>query len=120
MSDNNASILKIFGVILMAFGLVYAMVGTLAFLGSGLELMPGHKAGEMLVVALAYLVALVGFIGGVACLRGKSRSARMVGLVIVVVGAIALVYELLAAANLNFFDCLAVFFGVALCAAARE
>ena len=58
--SNNSASLKVLGVIALLFGLVYAVVGTLVLMGLLEGLLPGHETQEIIVIVLAYAVALFG------------------------------------------------------------
>lgn len=118
MSNNSAS-LKVLGGIMVVFGFVYAIVGTLALVGSLQGALPGHEAGEALVVVLAYVVAVLGIVCGVACIKGNNGTARTLGLVFGVVGLVALIYAQLTQGTFNSFDCVAMVFGIAIYSLAK-
>lgn len=59
---SNSGTLKIFGAVALLFGIVYAILGTLALTGAVSGLLPGHEAQEALVVVLAYAVAILAII----------------------------------------------------------
>ena len=56
--NTNRTTLKIFGVIMLLFGIVYGIVGSLALAGTLQGVLPGHQTQEILVIVLAYGVAL--------------------------------------------------------------
>ena len=53
MKNSNATALKLIGMIMIVFGLIYAVVGTLALMGTLNNVLPGHETQEVLVVVLA-------------------------------------------------------------------
>ena len=60
--NTNRTTLKIFGVIMLLFGIVYGIVGSLALAGTLQGVLPGHQTQEILVIVLAYGVALLAII----------------------------------------------------------
>lgn len=70
MDKNNSSVLKVFGIVMILFGAVYAILGTVALMGELGGLLPAHADQETLIVVLAYGVALLAIICGVACVKG--------------------------------------------------
>lgn len=120
MKNTNKSALKFTGIIMIVFGVVYAIVGTLALMGTISGALPGHEAQEMLVVALAYAVALFALICGIVCVKGITGMAKVFGAIFAVVGAIGLIYLQVAQDSFSVFDCLAVCFGISICCIASK
>ena len=114
MKNSNMTALKAIGIFMIIFALVYALVGTLALAGTLTGVMPGHETQEMIEVALAYAVALLGLICGIVCVKGITGSAKVFGLLFGVLGLAALVYQQVAQDSFSIFDCLAMCFGVAI------
>lgn len=114
MKNSNMTALKAIGIFMIIFALVYALVGTLALAGTLTGVMPGHETQEIMVVALAYAVALLGLICGIVCVKGITGSAKVFGLLFGVLGLAALVYQQVAQDSFSIFDCLAMCFGVAI------
>ena len=78
MKNTNTTALKFTGIIMIVFAIVYAIVGTLALIGTVNGALPGHESQETLVVVLAYAVALFALICGVACVKAAvCRPARL-------------------------------------------
>ena len=89
-------------------------VGTMALAGVISGALPGHETQEMLIVALGYAVALLALLCGIACVGGKTGSARTFGMIFAVLGAAGLIYQQVAQGTFSTFDCLAMCFGVAI------
>ena len=62
MDKNNSSVLKVFGIVMILFGAVYAILGTVALMGELGGLLPAHADQETLIVVLAYGVALLAIV----------------------------------------------------------
>lgn len=120
MDKNNSGVLKVFGIVMILFGAVYAILGTVALMGELGGLLPGHAAQETLIVVLAYVVALLAIICGVACMKGAVNVCRPMGLLFAVVGLVSLLYMQFTQDSFNIFDCIAMVFGIAISVAAGK
>ncbi|HIT33363.1 MAG TPA: hypothetical protein IAC31_01870 [Candidatus Faecousia intestinigallinarum] len=114
MKKTNLTALKFTGIIMIVFALIYAIVGTLALMGTINGALPGHESQEVLVVVLAYAVALFAFICGVVCIKGKTGLAKVFGAIFAIVGFGSLVYLQVAQNTFNIVDCMAACFGVSI------
>lgn len=116
MSNNNGNsgVLKLFGVIALLFGALYAILGTLALMGTVSGLLPGHEAQEALVVILAYAVAVLAIICGAACIKGAYSICRTLGLVFALIGLISVIYLQLTQNSFSMADCIAFVLGAAI------
>ena len=43
-NNNNSGVLKFFGILMILFGLIYAILGTVALMGKLGGVLPGHDA----------------------------------------------------------------------------
>ena len=77
MKNTNSGALKACGIIMIIFGVVYALVGTMALAGVVSNVLPGHEAQEVLIVVLAYAIALLGLICGIVCIKGITGAAKV-------------------------------------------
>ncbi len=109
---TNSGSLKILGFVMIAYALVYGLLGTLSLTGTVRGVLPGHEAQEVLVIVLAYGVALLTLICGIACIRGSRNTAKITGLVFAVLGLVSQCYLLITGNGLNIFDVLAIVLGV--------
>ena len=102
---KNTGVLKGFGFVMIIFGVIYAILGTLALAGVLGGILPGHESQEVLVLFLAYATA---------CLRGNMQTARIFGGIIAVIGLVSLIYLQITQDTFNLFDCIAVVLGVSI------
>ena len=114
MKDYNKSGLKAIGILMVIFGLLYALVGTLALAGVLSGVLPGHETQQVLVVVLSYGVALLALLCGVVCIAGNAGAAKVFGILFAVLGFASLVYQQLANDSFSTFDSIAMCFGVAI------
>ena len=119
-SKQSSGALKGFGVVLLLFGLVYAVVGTLALVGTMKGVLPGHETQEILVVVLAYAVAVLNVLTGIVCLAGARTAARVLGVIVAIVGAAGVIYNQIALDSFNYFDFVSLLLGISIVAAAKN
>lgn len=114
--DNNKvfGVLKIWGILLILLGVVYAVLGTLALAGTLQGVLPGHEAQEILVTVLAYAVALLAVISGIACIKGARSFCMVMGLLLTVVGAVSLIYVQVTQQFFSYFDIIFVLLGISM------
>ena len=118
--NTNRTTLKIFGVIMLLFGIVYGIVGSLALAGTLQGVLPGHQTQEILVIVLAYGVALLAIICGILCLKNVAAGAMVTGILLALLGLAGVVYNQIALDSFNLFDMLGLLFGVSIAATAMK
>ena len=118
--NTNRTSLKIFGVIMLLFGIVYGIVGSLALAGTLQGVLPGHQAQEILVIVLAYGVALLAIVCGILCLKNVATGAMVTGILLALLGLAGVVYNQIALDSFNLFDMLGLLFGVSIAATAMK
>ena len=119
-SKQSSGALKGFGVVLLLFGLIYAVVGTLALVGTMKGVLPGHETQEILVVVLAYAVAVLNVLTGIVCLAGARTAARVLGVIVAIVGAAGVIYNQIVLDSFNYFDFVSLLLGISIVAAAKN
>lgn len=117
---TNRTTLKIFGVIMLLFGIVYGIVGSLALAGTLQGVLPGHQTQEILVIVLAYGVALLAIICGILCLKNVAAGAMVTGIILALLGLAGVIYNQIALDSFNLFDMLGLLFGVSIAATAMK
>lgn len=114
MKDTNKTALKFTGIIMIVFAIIYAIVGTLALIGTIKGVLPGHESKEILVVILAYAVALFALICGIVCVKGNTGSAKIFGVIFAIMGLLSLIYLQVTQGTFSMADCLAACFGISI------
>ena len=118
--NTNRTTLKIFGVIMLLFGIVYGIVGSLALAGTLQGVLPGHQTQEILVIVLAYGVALLAIICGILCLKNVAAGAMVTVIILALLGLAGVIYNQIALDSFNLFDMLGLLFGVSIAATAMK
>ena len=114
MKNTNTTALKFTGIIMIVFAIIYAIVGTLALMGTINGALPGHESKETLVVILAYAVALFALVCGIVCVKGNAGAAKVFGAIFALVGVASLIYLQVTQDTFSIADCFAVCFGVSI------
>ena len=120
MKNTNLVALKACGIMMIVWGTVYAFVGSMALAGVISNVLLGHEAQEVLIVVLAYALALLGLICGIVCLKGITGAAKACGIIYAGIGLASLVYQQVAYDTFAMADCLAMCCGILIFAIASK
>ena len=108
--EKNYDPMKICGIVMMVYGVLYALLGMMAIIGMVQGLMPGHEAGEIAIVALSYVIAILAIVCGYVCLRRYNDMAMKLGLVFALLGIVSLVYTQVSMESFSVIDCITIFY----------
>lgn len=111
MEKENHGALTFLGVVMILYGLIYAILGTLSILGTITGVLPGHEKQEIIVIILSYVITLISLIGGIASIKGKYKIAKTIGIIFAIIGLISLISNQLTQDMFNSFDCIAMVLG---------
>ncbi len=114
MKNPNSTVLKMNGVFMIIFAVVYAATGTLALCGIIKGVLPGHESQEVVAAVLAYAVALLALICGIICIKGITSIAKIFGILFAIVGLVSLIYMQVTQDTFSIMDCLAAGFGLSI------
>lgn len=112
MNKNNNGALKFLGIVMIIFGLVYALLGTLSLIGIITGVLLGHENQDAIIVTLSYIIAIIAIVGGVISIKGKLDKAKIIGIVFTTIGLISLVYTQISQNTFNNFDCITIVLGL--------
>ena len=118
--EKNYDPMKICGIVMMVYGVLYALLGMMAIIGMVQGLMPGHEAGEIAIVALSYVIAILAIVCGYVCLRRYNDMAMKLGLVFALLGIVSLVYTQVSMESFSVIDCITMIVGVVIFYYARK
>lgn len=118
--EKNYDPMKICGIVMMVYGVLYALLGMMAIIGMVQGLMPGHEAGEIAIVALSYVIAILAIVCGYVCLRRYNDMAMKLGLVFALLGIVSLVYTQVSMESFSMIDCITMIVGVVIFYYARK
>ena len=113
-NNHNSGVLKFFGVLMILFGLIYAILGTVALMGKIDGVLPGHDAQEILIVILAYAVSVLAIICGIVCVKGVLGACRGFGLLIAAIGLVSLIWLQVTQDTFSISECFALVMGAAI------
>ena len=117
---KSTSTMKVSGILMILFGIVYAILTIMAYTGSVQGLLPGHESQEVMVAVLSAAVALLALIGGICAVVGNKPVAKVIGFVFAAVGLVSLIYLQFTQNAFNIADCIAMVLGVMLFTSAKE
>lgn len=117
---KSNSTMKVSGILMILFGIVYAILAIMAYTGSVKGLLPGHESQEVMVAVLSAAVALLALIGGIYAVMGNKPVAKVIGFVFAAVGLVSLIYLQFTQNTFNIADCIAMVLGVMLFTSAKE
>lgn len=112
MKEEGSGALKLLGVIMILFGIGYAILGTLSLLGVIIGPLPGHEHGEAVIVTLSYITLIVAILGGIASIKSSLNNVRVIGVIFATIGIISLIYTYLTQRLFNNFDCITIVLGI--------
>ena len=112
MNKNNNGALKFLGIVMIIFGLLYALLGTLRLIGIITGVLPGHENQDAIIVTLSYIIAIIAIVGGVISIKRKLDKAKIIGIVFATIGLISLVYTQIIQNTFNNFDCITIVLGL--------
>ena len=110
--EEGSGALKILGVTMIVFGILYAVLGTLSLLGIITGPFPGHENQEPIIVTLSYITLVVSILGGIASIKGNMNNIKTIGVIFATIGFISLIYTLLTQKVFNNFDCITIVLGI--------
>ena len=110
--EEGSGALKILGVTMIVFGILYAVLGTLSLLGIITGPFPGHENQEPIIVTLSYITLVVSILGGIASIKGNTNNIKTIGVIFATIGFISLIYTLLTQKVFNNFDCITIVLGI--------
>ncbi|WP_418753136.1 hypothetical protein, partial [Faecalitalea cylindroides] len=117
---KSNSTMKVSGILMILFGIVYAILAIMTYTGSVQGLLPGHESQEVMVAVLSAAVALLALIGGICAVMGNKPVAKVIGFVFAAVGLVSLIYLQFTQNAFNIADCIAMVLGVMLFTSAKE
>lgn len=111
MEKEKHEALTFLGIVSIIYGLMYALLGTLSLMGSITGVFPGHERQEIVIVVLSYIITIISIIIGITSIKGKYKSTKKIGAILIAVGLISLIYNQLTQNMFNSFDCIAIVLG---------
>ena len=110
--EEGSGALRVLGVTMIVFGIVYAVLGTLSLLGIITGPFPGHEKQEPVIVTLSYITLIVSILGGIASINGNIKKIKTLGVIFSIIGLISLIYTGITQKVFNNFDCITIVLGV--------
>ncbi len=108
MKRENHEALTFLGTVMIIYGLIYALLGTLSLTETIMGVLPGHEQKEIIIIILSYTITLISVICGIMSIKGKYKNAKIISIFLAAIGLISLIYTQLAQDMFNSFDCIAI------------
>lgn len=108
MKKENHGALTFLGIVMIVYGLIYALLGTLSLTETIVGVLPGHEQKEIIIILLSYTITLISIICGVMSIKGKYKITKLMSIILAAIGLISLIYTQLTINMFNSFDCIAI------------
>lgn len=113
-------LMKITGILMILFAIVYITIAVLVYNGSVEGILPGHESEEMLVAVVSTAVATFSFTGGICALTGSKLASKIIGVIFVLAGLGSLIYLQLTQDTFNIVDFIGAALGIMLVVSASK
>lgn len=113
-------LMKITGILMILFAIVYITIAVLVYNGSVEGILPGHEREEMLVAVVSTAVATFSFTGGICALTGSKLASKIIGVIFVLAGLGSLIYLQLTQDTFNIVDFIGAALGIMLVVSASK
>lgn len=111
MEEEQNGALKFLGIVMIIFGIAYAILGTLTITGNITGIFPGHENHEIINIILSYIISILAISGGVTTFTKKYFLTKNIALSLALFGLISLIYIKVSQNIFNNFDCIAIVLG---------
>lgn len=108
MKKENHGALTFLGTVMIIYGLIYALLGTLSLTGTIIGVLPGHEQKEIIIIILSYTITLISVVCGIMSIKGKYKNAKIISILLAAIGLISLIYTQITQNMFNSFDCIAI------------
>lgn len=112
MKNYRNSSLTFLSVIMIIFGICYAILGTLSIIGTITGVFPGHEEHNIIIILLAYITSILAVVGGIIGIKQKYSLTKKVAIIFAMVGLASIIYILLAQEAFNNFDVITIVLGL--------
>lgn len=111
MEKEQNGALKFLGIVMIIFGIAYAILGTLTITGNITGVFPGHEHHEIINIILSYIISILAISGGITTFTRKHTVTKNIALALALFGIVSLIYIQINQKIFNNFDCIAVILG---------
>lgn len=118
MKSEGSGSLNFIGIIMIIFGLAYAILGTLSIMGIITGVFPCLESQELIIILLTYITSIIAIIGGIISVKGNYKKIQTIGIIFAIIGLVSLIYTQLTQDFFNNFDCITIVLGIGITALA--
>lgn len=108
MKKEKHGALTFLGIVMIIYGLMYALLGTLSLTETIMGVLPGHEQKEIIIIILSYTITLISVVCGIMNIKGTYKTAKMMSIILAAIGLISLIYTQITQNMFNSFDCIAI------------
>ena len=108
MKKWNHGALTFLGTVMIIYGLIYALLGTLSLTETIIGVLPGHEQKEIIIIILSYTITLISVVCGIMNIKGKYKNAKIISILLAAIGLISLIYTQITQNMFSSFDCIAI------------
>lgn len=118
MKSEGSGSLNFIGIIMIIFGLAYAILGSLSIMGIITGVFPCLESQELIIILLTYITSIIAIIGGIISVKGNYKKIQTIGIIFAIIGLVSLIYIQLTQDFFNNFDCITIVLGIGITALA--
>lgn len=118
MKNEGSGALNFIGIIMIIFGLTYAILGTLSIVGVISGIFPCLENQKLIIILLTYIISIIAIIGGIISIKGNYKKIQTIGIIFAIIGLVSLIYTQLTQDFFNNFDCITIVLGIGITALA--
>ena len=118
MKNEGSGALNFIGIIMIIFGLAYAILGTLSIVGVIGGIFPCLENQKLIIILLTYIISIIAIIGGIISIKGNYKNIQTIGIIFAIIGLVSLIYTQLTQDFFNNFDCITIVLGIGIIALA--
>ena len=120
MKNEGSGALNFIGIIMIIFGLAYAILGTLSIVGVISGIFPCLENQKLIIILLTYIISIIAIIGGIISIKGNYKKIQTIGIIFAIIGLVSLIYTQLTQDFFNNFDCITIVLGIGITALATR
>ena len=89
MKNEGSGALNFIGIIMIIFGLAYAILGTLSIVGVISGVSPCLENQKLTIILLTYITSIIAIIGGIISIKGNYKNIQTIGIIFAIIGLIS-------------------------------
>lgn len=115
LKKDGQEALTFLGIVIIIYGILYAVLGTLSYLNSITGVLPIHEQQDILALLLTYIITILSILIGLGSIKKKYSIIQLAGIIFAIIGLISLIYNQITQNFFNNLDCIAIVLGAGIC-----